>query len=210
MRFISVVLATAFAAVANAHFRLQYPLPRGLFVADMEPTFCGGYPNAVPNRTVFPLSNGVINIKTGHSLWTAGVVISTIQDPTSFTDFINSSSGYQTVVPFFQTTGAGTFCFPIDIAASNISGIQEGANVTIQVIFDGGDGSLYQCAELTLSANATIPSDATSNCTDITATVTGTTIASSPTATTSSAAGKNMVMTSGAAAVVLAGLVSFL
>ena len=48
------------------------------------------------------------------------------------------------VVPFFQTIPAGTFCFPIDIAASNISGVQEGANVTIQVIFDGGDGSLYQ------------------------------------------------------------------
>lgn len=47
-------------------------------------------------------------------------------------------------VPFFQTTGAGTFCFPINITSSGAPGIQDGANVTIQVIFDGGDGSLYQ------------------------------------------------------------------
>lgn len=48
------------------------------------------------------------------------------------------------VVPYFQTSGEGMFCFPIDIMASGISGIQDGANVTIQVIFDGGDGILYQ------------------------------------------------------------------
>lgn len=38
------------------------------------------------------------------------------------------------------------YCFPIDIATSNISGIQDGANVTIQVIFDGGDGVLFQAS----------------------------------------------------------------
>lgn len=48
------------------------------------------------------------------------------------------------VVPYFQTSGEGMFCFPIDIATSGVSGIQNGANVTIQVIFDGGDGVLYQ------------------------------------------------------------------
>jgi hypothetical protein len=41
MRFISVVLAAAFAAVANAHFQLQYPIPRGPFVEDSEVLFCG-------------------------------------------------------------------------------------------------------------------------------------------------------------------------
>lgn len=48
------------------------------------------------------------------------------------------------VVPYFQSSGEGLFCFPINIAASNVSGIQDGANVTIQVIFNGGDGTLYQ------------------------------------------------------------------
>ena len=41
MVFVSVVLAAAFATVANAHFQLQYPVPRGPFVQDSEPTFCG-------------------------------------------------------------------------------------------------------------------------------------------------------------------------
>lgn len=48
------------------------------------------------------------------------------------------------VVQFFQTSGEGQYCFPIDLANSSVSGIQDGANVTIQIIFDGGDGSLYQ------------------------------------------------------------------
>jgi hypothetical protein len=48
------------------------------------------------------------------------------------------------VVPYFQTNGEGMYCFPIDIAMSGVSGIQDGANVTIQVIYDGGDDVLYQ------------------------------------------------------------------
>ncbi|KAF8550890.1 hypothetical protein OG21DRAFT_1524807 [Imleria badia] len=202
MRFI---LATSLAAVANAHFQLQYPLPRGPFVQNSEPTFCDGYTNAVSNRTTFPISNGVINMNSEHTTWTAGVIISTDQDPTSFSDF-NSSSGYQMVVPYFQTSGEGLFCFPINITASGVSGVQDGVNVTIQVIFDGGDGVLYQCADLTLSANATVPSNATSTCANITAS----SVASSPTATASSAAGKNMVTISSVVAVVLIGLVSLL
>ncbi|KAI9572658.1 hypothetical protein HD554DRAFT_2061866 [Boletus coccyginus] len=205
MRFTPVVLAAAFAAVADAHFQLQYPLPRGPFVEDSEVTFCDGYTNAVSNRTAFPISNGVINLNSEHPTWTVGVIISTIQNPTSFLDF-NSSSGYQLVVPYFQTSGEGGYCFPINIAASGVSGIQDGANVTIQIIYNGGDEQLYQCADLMLSANATVPSDATTTCTNVTASTT----ASSPTATASSAAGKNMVTISGVSAVVLAGLVSFL
>jgi len=72
-----------------------------------------------------------------------GVIVSTIQDPNNFSDF-NSSSGYQMAVQFFQQSGEGLYCFPIDLAAANITGIKDGANVTVQVIFDGGDGVLYQ------------------------------------------------------------------
>jgi hypothetical protein len=38
------------------------------------------------------------------------------------------------------------YCFPIDLAAAavNVSGLKDGANVTIQVLFNGGDGNLYQ------------------------------------------------------------------
>ncbi|KAG8220098.1 hypothetical protein J3R82DRAFT_1117 [Butyriboletus roseoflavus] len=203
MLFVSAVLTAAFAAVANAHFQLQYPLPRGPFVQNSEPTFCDGYNNAVSNRTVFPINNGIINLNSEHPAWTVGVIISTVQNPTSFTNF-SSSSGYQLVVSYFQTNGEGMYCFPINITASGVSGIQDGVNATIQVIFDGGDGVLYQCADLTLTANATVPANATSTCTNITASV----AASSPTA--SSAAGMNMVTNTGVVAAVLAGLASFL
>lgn len=89
MRFTHVVLAAAFAAVADAHFQLQYPSPRGPFVEDSEVSFCGryhnmlslsdghlitivvdGYTNAVSNRTAFPISNGIINLNSEHPTWT--------------------------------------------------------------------------------------------------------------------------------------------
>ncbi|KAG1777434.1 hypothetical protein EV702DRAFT_1103276 [Suillus placidus] len=168
----SIAVAVVLSTVVQAHFQMQYPIPRGPFVQDSEPTFCDGYTDAVNNRTLFPLSNGIINMNSEHPSWTAGVIVSTYQDPNNFSDF-NSSSGYQTVVPFFRQNGEGLYCFSIDLAAAavNASGIKDGANVTIQVVFNGGDGNLYQCADLTLSANMTVPpANASSGCTNVSAT----------------------------------------
>jgi len=72
-----------------------------------------------------------------------GVAVSTKPNPTSFNDF-NNASGSQLAVNFFQTSGEGLACFNIDLSKSGISGVQDGANVTIEVVFDGGDGQLYQ------------------------------------------------------------------
>ncbi|KAF8168332.1 hypothetical protein B0H34DRAFT_685112 [Crassisporium funariophilum] len=169
---------------ANAHFRLNYPLPRGNFVADIEPQFCGGYTQVTTNRTTFPLSGGFFSIRTGHPGWTAGVLISTIQNPISFDNF--SSNGAQQIVsPYAKQDDAGTFCVPLNISAANIAGVRDGSNVTIQVVFEGGDGPLYQCADLTLSSNLTSPpSDVT--CQNATATTTPT---PAPTSTTGAALG---------------------
>ncbi|KAG9314651.1 hypothetical protein JVU11DRAFT_5456 [Chiua virens] len=206
MRLTSLAIVAASLGVATGHFQLQYPLPRGPFVQDSEPTFCDGYNNAVSNRTTFPISNGVIELNSEHPTWTVGILISTAQDPTSWSAFNSSSGASQLVVPYFQTNGEGLYCFPINIAASNVSGIQNGANVTIQIVFDGGDGQLYQCADLTLSTNATVPGNATSSCTNVTATAS----ASLPSATTSSsAAGRNMEIST-VSALVLAGIALFL
>lgn len=41
MRFSAVATVVALASVAQAHFQLQYPAPRGVFVEDNEPNFCG-------------------------------------------------------------------------------------------------------------------------------------------------------------------------
>ncbi|KAF9456152.1 hypothetical protein BDZ94DRAFT_1315425 [Collybia nuda] len=160
MRFSIVAVVACLAGVTNAHFRLNYPEPRGAFVADDEPKFCGGHDNAVNNRTTFPLSDGFFTIKAGHPGWTAGVIISTVQNPTSFDNFtVNGEQ--QLVKGYAKEDAAGTFCIPLNISAANIPGVKEGSNVTIQVVFEGGDGNLYQCADLTLSNNATISSNST-------------------------------------------------
>ncbi|KAJ7495623.1 hypothetical protein FB451DRAFT_1020199 [Mycena latifolia] len=146
----SLLFASSFIALANAHFQLQFPLPRGPFVEDAEPTFCDGYDSSVSNRTVFPFTGGFWSINSEHTSWTAGVSVSTKANPTNFSDFT-------TVIPFFQDTGAGIFCFDLDFSKTNAS-LTDGQNVTLEIIFDGSDGQLYQCADLTMSSTAKIDS----------------------------------------------------
>jgi hypothetical protein len=60
----------------------------------------------------------------------------------------------QLAFPYFQNSGAGNFCIPFSFP-SNITGVGDGANVTIQVVFDGGDGKLFQVCTPPLSLSAT-------------------------------------------------------
>ena len=73
-----------------------------------------------------------------------GVLVSTKPNPSSFNDFNNANGSNQLAVNFFQTSGQGPMCFNIDLSKSGISGVTDGANVSIEVAFDGGDGQLYQ------------------------------------------------------------------
>jgi len=138
--------ASPLLAVASAHFQLQFPAPRGPFVAANEVKLCDGYQNAVDNRSTFPLNDGFITVKSGHAHSTTAVLISIEQDPTTFTVFNTTSTGVQLpfAIPFFQLSEAGTFCFPLDIGDLNIPGIANGSNVTIQVMYNGGDDNLFQ------------------------------------------------------------------
>jgi hypothetical protein len=83
-------------------------------------------------------------------------MISTVDNPSSF-DHFNVDGQQQLIHPYAQEDDAGTFCVPLNISAANIPNVRDGSNVTIQVVFEGGDGNLYQCADLTLSANLTTP-----------------------------------------------------
>ncbi|KAJ3503404.1 hypothetical protein NLJ89_g8450 [Agrocybe chaxingu] len=198
MIFSTFALLLCLFGAANAHFRLLYPLPRGNFVADLEPNFCGGYTEVTTNRTTFPLSGGFFRISTGHPDWAAGVLVSTVPNPNNFDNF--SVNGVQQLVkPFAREADAGSFCIPLNLTEAGVAGVQDGANVTIQVVFDGGDGLLYQCADLTLSAALTSPPE------DVTCSnASATTSASSPTATTSTGAALGLSHeASGFAAVVL-------
>ncbi|KIP10575.1 hypothetical protein PHLGIDRAFT_65374 [Phlebiopsis gigantea 11061_1 CR5-6] len=149
MRFATLPILAALLGSASAHFQLQYPPPRGVFAEDTEPTFCDGYTSAVSNRTEFPLSGGFVSLNSEHPVWALGVQLSTLANPQSFQNF-------SAAVPFFQVTGEGLFCFPVDLAAAGLAGVQDGANVTLQFTFDGGDGELFQCADLTLRSGASV------------------------------------------------------
>lgn len=72
-----------------------------------------------------------------------GVLISTVANPNSFDNF--SVNGVpQLVHQYAKQADAGTFCIPLNISAAGIDGVKSGTNVTIQVVFEGGDGNLYQ------------------------------------------------------------------
>jgi len=197
MRLSAVATIAGLVSIASAHFQLQYPAPRGPFVEDDEPTFCDGYTDAGSNRTVFPLSGGVIEINSEHPTWTVGVLVSTASNPSNFSDFNFPNGTNQLAVNFFQTSGEGLACFNINLTKSGVSGIQDGANVTVEIVFDGGDGQLYQCADLTLSSSATVPSNATSSCKDVTSaqsTSSGTSTSTSPASTGAAASLKDVTI----------------
>lgn len=157
--FYTFALLTSTITVVNAHFQLAFPPPRGPFDDDNEVNFCDNYVDAVSNRSEFPLKGGFVTLQSEHPSWSLGVLLSTVQDPTSFNNFTNSSGGQQLARNFSSFSGAGGFCIPLDLSSTGISGVSDGANVTIQLVYDGGDGNLYQCADLTLAQNFTIPSN---------------------------------------------------
>jgi len=165
MRSASIpVLTSIFAAVSvvNAHFNISYPAVRGPFDDDNEVNFCDSYTN-VGTRTPFPLTDGYIAFITSHPSWTAGVMISTKADPSSFDDFHNSTGGDQLAVPYFQASGVSA-CIKVEIGSLGLSGATDGSNVTLQMAFNGGDGVLYQCADVTLSSSFQVPSSVVSEC----------------------------------------------
>ncbi|TFY67360.1 hypothetical protein EVJ58_g1689 [Rhodofomes roseus] len=221
MRFTSVAFLAGLVSAVSAHFHLQYPGPRGAFVESSEPTFCDNYGDATTNRTTFPLNNGYYSLNSEHPTWTLGVIISAVQNPNNFANFTDSSGKYQMVVNYFETSGEGSFCAPINISAAGIDGVKDGSNVTVQFIFDGGDGALYQCADLTLSESTTaIPSDVScSNASSAAVTyfssgvtptfsATATSSSASSTSTSSAADAKAVVGVSGLVLSVLGGLLA--
>ena len=71
-------------------------------------------------------------------------MLSTAPSPTSFSDFRTASGADQLVVDYFQ--GNGTVgCIHLVPTAAGIPGVQNGTDLTFQVVFDDGSGgTLYQ------------------------------------------------------------------
>lgn len=146
--------------LAQAHFTLNYPPSRG-FNEGNEVNFCDGFNNPSANRTEFPIGGtGIVTITSEHPMAELLVGLSTLNDPTMFTDFNHTQNGtaYPFLVPFIVMHAQGDACLPVNPSSLGISEVHDGANATIMVQFDGPDGVLYQCADIVLSANATVPS----------------------------------------------------
>lgn len=161
MKFAILPVLASLALGAQAHFRLHYPTPRGPFVADRQPLFCGGYDNVTTNRTTFPLENGFFRITQGHPDWAGSVLISVEPNPNNFDAF--KANGEDRYARYWANESLiGNFCIPLDL--SEVPGVTDGANVTIQIALTGGDGELYQCADLTVSSAFTVPDDLQATC----------------------------------------------
>ena len=73
----------------------------------------------------------------------ASVLLSVAPNPNSFDTF--KSGGEDVYARFWANESkSGNFCVPLDLSASGASGVEDGANVTIQIVVNGGDGQLYQ------------------------------------------------------------------
>jgi hypothetical protein len=119
-----------------AHFILNYPASRG-FDEDTESTSpCGNY-NTVGNRTQFPLTDGFVEIYSGHTSYsyTVNVIVNNdLSGNYSTSDLIEVASGSRS---YPQDA-----CLSLDITKN--ANVKDGVNGTIQVTFNGGDGILYQ------------------------------------------------------------------
>lgn len=116
----------ALQSMGLAHFTMTYPSSRG-FNEDQEPISpCGGFNTASSERVVFPLQNAFIEINSGH---------------TSYSYEINAITGNSTVqVGKGSRSYPQAACLPLQLTDS----IKNGTSTTLQVVYNGGDGLLYQ------------------------------------------------------------------
>ncbi|KAL0575127.1 hypothetical protein V5O48_006831 [Marasmius crinis-equi] len=159
MLLLNTIFQLSLLLLAKAHFQLQFPAPRGAFVEDKEPTFCDGYTTPASNRTSLSMADSYISLNSEHPNWVVTVLVANSSNPTSFANFSQ-------VTAFTQNSGEGLFCLPFSLSKTNATSLnlQDGQNVTLQIVFAADDGSLFQCADVTLSNSTTNPQP-TSGCT---------------------------------------------
>ncbi|KAF8939298.1 hypothetical protein BGZ58_010195 [Dissophora ornata] len=148
----STLLLLCSSSSVMAHFILDYPISRG-FDDDAEPNApCGGF-NAVPtNRSMFPLSGGFIDINSFHVSSTVTINIALGNNP-SAANFTAAAATPASSPTSISINHPGHSCLSLNL--TSFTGAVNNTNATIQVIYNGGDGELYQCADVVLVANAT-------------------------------------------------------
>ncbi|KAG2229758.1 hypothetical protein INT48_004762 [Thamnidium elegans] len=180
--------------IVSAHFELKYPTTRG-FDETKEPTFpCGGF-DTVQNRTQVPLKDAFVEINSGHTSYSYVVNVLAKNDPTT--------ADFSTAV---VAVSSGTRNYPqaacLSLNLSNGTGITNGSNATIQVIFNGGDGLLYQCTDVTFVDSA--PNFDQSMCVNADGSSTATSSGSAPAANNTQSKASSVTVSSGFLLLVIA------
>ncbi|KAG0293902.1 hypothetical protein BGZ98_001978 [Dissophora globulifera] len=131
-----------------AHFSLDYPSSRGFIGANEPLAPCGGF-IAVTNRTQFPLNKGFLEVNSHHAAADLTINIVFGNDPAA-TDFTTAAT---TPASSISLKHPGNACLPLDL--STFKNATNNVNATIQIVYNGGDSPLYQCADVVLVSNAT-------------------------------------------------------
>ncbi|KAI9096658.1 hypothetical protein DFS34DRAFT_570012, partial [Phlyctochytrium arcticum] len=138
-------------ASVSAHFELVKPTGRG-FDEGREPIPpCGGFDSVQTTRSSFPLTGATISQGVYHNNARIEYFIIFSANPTA-ADFGSNSTTRKTLYPTETGINGGTHTITVDLANNtNLTSMATaGTPATIQILFDGGDGMLYQCADVTL------------------------------------------------------------
>ncbi|KAI9361087.1 hypothetical protein BD770DRAFT_318236 [Pilaira anomala] len=124
--------------IVSAHFELTYPPSRGYDEARESIAPCGGFNTVGQNRTLVPLNDSFVQINSDHTSYTYIVNVLRNANPT-VPDFTGSD---------LYTVAYGARDYPEDSCiafdVSNTTEFANGTSATIQIVFNGGDGVLYQ------------------------------------------------------------------
>ncbi|KAJ3152970.1 hypothetical protein HDU86_005425 [Geranomyces michiganensis] len=148
-RFCFLLLA-AVASGVSAHFTLDAPSTRGMQESIMVNGPCGGFNTVAAKRQEFPISGSVIKLTSEHTTATAKFNWVPGAAPAA-ADFTNTAVAHPATADLSITKAGATQSAPVDLSAF----AKVGDVGTIQLVFDGGDGSLYQCSDVVLTAAVT-------------------------------------------------------
>ncbi|TGO17870.1 hypothetical protein BTUL_0014g00650 [Botrytis tulipae] len=143
----------------SAHFLLNYPLSYG-FDDDTEGTApCGGFNVGFDhNITAFHVDGDSIAMTSTHPT-TTWLFRAMLGNDTAAANWTN-------LIPSVQQTGLGAFCEPTVTVPSTFAGSMG----VVNVVADGPDGLLYQCAPVSfLAGPATATPTACKNATGVSA-----------------------------------------
>ncbi|KAI8344932.1 hypothetical protein BD560DRAFT_411704 [Blakeslea trispora] len=151
---LAVALIALECYLVSAHFTLTYPSSRGFDESKEATAPCGSFDSVSSTRVKLPKS-AFVQINSGHVSYSY-VINAVYNNNPSTSDFSGSS---------LKELASGTRTFPQGACLPFQFGddIKDGTNATIQVEYNGGDGMLYQCFDVTYDSTATLNTTACVN-----------------------------------------------